>query len=331
VEPGTKWAYCNNGYALLGEIVARAEGRDLASLLRRRVFEPLEMRDTHIDDTPHVRLSTGYHRAPGEDTRFQLERAGIEVRDEPTVDGLNIRGKFTADFNRAMRAAGGVQSTLHDMARYASALLRRGSGIVRAETFEAMVDPQVCPHPRLVNWGLSFSRTPANGRTLIGHGGAYFGGWNSNLSILPDEGIGVIQHMNIMVDRPAPVFAGIRRAVLDQPEPVHASRPAAAPVIASAPGIYRLPMPGPLTNFRPATRVGPIEITADGDALVMKTRWGDFKGGVRLVPVDGADPYFFAAPRGDGDAMYVAFTRDASGAVDGLRCDELVYMPRVPA
>ena len=95
------------------------------------IFGPLAMKDTDIAGVEHEDLSACYHREPTEDARFQLERAGIAVPDEPTVDGHNIRGKFTSDFNKSMVAAGGVQSTVPDMARYASALLRRGAGVVR--------------------------------------------------------------------------------------------------------------------------------------------------------------------------------------------------------
>jgi CubicO group peptidase (beta-lactamase class C family) len=37
VPPGTKWAYANHGWALLGEIVARADGCPIHEVLRRRV------------------------------------------------------------------------------------------------------------------------------------------------------------------------------------------------------------------------------------------------------------------------------------------------------
>jgi len=330
VEPGSKWAYCNNGYAMLGEIVRRAEAADLHDVMQRRIFGPLTMTDTHILDEPHVRITTGYHRAPSEDARFQLTRAGIPVPDEPAIDGINIRGKFTYDFNRAMRGAGAAQSTLLDMAKYASALLAKSRGIVRADTFDAMTSAQYCPDPRFIHWGYSFERSPRFGRTLVGHGGAYYGGWNSKLSVIAAENIAVIQHMNIMLDDPEPVFAAILRAVLDMPREPLERRPTDASLLESAPGEYRLPMPGALTNFRPATNVGPVRITRDGDALVLTSRWGNWKSGVQLVPADGADPAFFAIERDDAEPSFVAFDRGAGAAVTGLHFDRLVRMLREP-
>lgn len=322
-EPGTKWAYCNNGYALLGEILERAAKSDLQSILDARIWAPLGMTSTDIRDAPDDRITTGYHRAPNDDTRFQLERAGMPVNDEQPVDGLNIRGKFTSDFNRAMRAAGGVQSNIPDMAKYAAALLRGGGGVVKPETFAAAIGPAYAPDERLTTWGLSFSRTPRFGRTWIGHGGAYFGGWNSRLDVSLGDGIAVIQHMNIMLDEPAPVFRRILRAVVDAPRERVAPRLADRAVLASAPGAYSLTMPGPLTNFRPATRLGRLTIAADGDALTLTARWGKWKTGARMTPCDDADPAFFAVAQEGHDPAYIAFVRDEAGAVTGLRIDDL--------
>jgi CubicO group peptidase (beta-lactamase class C family) len=58
VPPGTKWAYANHGWALLGEIAARAAGLPIEQLLARRVFEPLGMRESDCKDEPHPSLST---------------------------------------------------------------------------------------------------------------------------------------------------------------------------------------------------------------------------------------------------------------------------------
>lgn len=336
VPPGTKWAYCNNGYALLGEVVSRAEGASLQDVMQRRLWGPLGMADTDILDENDERITACYHRAPSEDNRFQLQRAGIDVPDEPTVDGVNIRGEFRADFNQGMRAAGGVQSTLPDMLTYASALLRQGGGVVRPATFAQMTSSHVRADVRMVDWGLSFARNPLRTRSvaprdwpaLIGHGGAYFGGWNSHLDILPEQDVGVVIHMNIMLDAPEPVFRHIHRAVLDLPDASYPPRATDRQLLGTAPGTYELPMPGPLTNFRPQTRVGRITVAAEGDRLVLRSRWGNWKQGVPLTPCDEQDPGFFAIEQEGFEPKYVAFQRDEAGAVTALHLDDLVVMGR---
>jgi CubicO group peptidase (beta-lactamase class C family) len=336
VPAGTKWSYSNNGYALLGEIVSRAAGMSLQDLMQSRIWGPLRMESTDILDTFDERISTGYHRPPNEDNRYQLERSGVTIKDEPTVDGKNIRGKFSAEFNQGMRAAGGVQSTVPDMARYASALLKGGAGIVKRETFDAMTRTQYGTDERLATWGFSFARTaipvsakpPSAWPVSFGHGGAYYGGWNSHLDVFPALGIGVIQHLNIMMDEPAPIFRRIMRAVLDEMPAPYTAHAVDADILDSAPGIYELPMPGPLTNFRPQTRVGRVQIERDGDGLLLRSRWGKWKVGVPLVPCDPADPTFFAVQPGDVATSYVGLDRGADGRINGLHFEDLVQMQR---
>lgn len=43
--PGTRYAYSDLGYMLLGEVVARASGAGLHEYLKRRIFDPLGLRD----------------------------------------------------------------------------------------------------------------------------------------------------------------------------------------------------------------------------------------------------------------------------------------------
>jgi CubicO group peptidase (beta-lactamase class C family) len=62
--PGTKWAYANHGYMLLGEIVARTEGVDIQDVLERRIFGPLGYPRPAASWT-YDRLSSRPRRGPG--------------------------------------------------------------------------------------------------------------------------------------------------------------------------------------------------------------------------------------------------------------------------
>ena len=323
VPPGTKWAYANLGYALLGEIVARVEGAHISDVVRRRIFDPLGMTNSDLRDRPHPNLTTGYHRAPDEDARELSTRAGIEVPDEPTVDGHNIRGRYL--YIRGGGAAGAVQSTVPDMARYAAALLRSGGGIVGPETFDQMVAPQWCPDDRLESWGLSFQRFERFGRRVFGHGGGVFGGWNSMLWVSPSDGRAVIVHANCAFPEFEKVHLRVLAAALDATPPRPSGTPAAE-IVAAAPGVYEA-TPGALTNFRIVTGMGRLQIKAVDGGLMLYARRGPWKRGCRLHPADPADPAFLHVDDDAVEPSRLALLRDGD-RITGLRCDRLVEMVR---
>jgi CubicO group peptidase (beta-lactamase class C family) len=330
VEPGTKWSYANLGFALLGEIVSRIEGAPIAEVVQRRVFAPLGMANSDLLDLPRPDLTTGYHRAPGEDERELMARVGDVPPDEPTVDGHNIRGRF--QHVRGGGAAGAVQSTVPDMARYAAALLRGGGGIVRPETFAAMIAPQWEPDARLESWGLGFQRFERFGRRVFGHGGGVLGGWNSMLHVLPEEDLALIIHCNAYAyEGFAKLESRLLAVLLDGKGPQLAGT-LAPEVLAAAPGVYEA-IPGRLTNFRVNGGMGRLLIKAEGGGLRLYSRRGPWKSGVAMHPADPADPGFFHLADDALEPSRLSLLV-GDGQVMGLRCDRLVEMARtdqVPA
>lgn len=76
-KPGTKWAYSNSGYILLGAIIEAVTQKPYAEVLRQRILSPLGLKDTGYDHynevlqkraTGYVRTPAGYERAPYLDT-----------------------------------------------------------------------------------------------------------------------------------------------------------------------------------------------------------------------------------------------------------------------
>jgi CubicO group peptidase (beta-lactamase class C family) len=333
VEPGTKWAYANHGFALLGEIVSRIEKERLTEVVRRRVFAPLGMGDSDLDDQPHPHLSHGYSRVESPQDKAYLDLIGVELESDVAVDGHNLPGKFVRVWGNG--GAGAVQSTVLDMLTYASALLRGSRGIVRTETFAQMTADQWRPDRRLPGWGLSFSMRNPGGHRMFGHGGSVFGGWNSYLAMFPELDIGMVFHTNGWSDSYDSTFVPrALSAVLglgDDPLPEIGIDPR---VLETAPGVYELSDPGPLTNFRAQYVTGRVQLSAAEGGLVMHSRRGAWKDGVRLLPVRPGEPDFFAIDKPGAARQHIALLRDATGAVTGLRfqtiCD-MVRNPEMPA
>jgi len=61
-EPGDEFSYSNTGFCLLGMIIERASGRSFGSFLEERIFEPLAMRSTRVNDPREIiaRRASGY-------------------------------------------------------------------------------------------------------------------------------------------------------------------------------------------------------------------------------------------------------------------------------
>jgi CubicO group peptidase (beta-lactamase class C family) len=171
-EPGTTFTYSNHGFATLQQLVEDVSGRPFDRYLRERIFEPLGMADTDLlrADRLLSRLATG----------FELSARGLR----PITD----RAWVTP-------GASSVYSTTADMARYIAALMDGGSNehgtILRPETMAAMFAPQFQPDPRVPGMGLGFDRVDAGGHLVIGHGGI-LPGFNSQMFVAPDDGVGVI-------------------------------------------------------------------------------------------------------------------------------------------
>lgn len=113
-EPGTKWSYCNPGINTLGRIVEVVGGEEYATFLRRRILDPLGMKDTTFWPTEAqlARLATSY---------------------KPAADGKGLEPTtikyLTAPYSnqkRAPLAAGGLFSTAADLLKLYAMLLNGG-------------------------------------------------------------------------------------------------------------------------------------------------------------------------------------------------------------
>lgn len=111
--PGTSERYSNGGYALLGEVIAKASGEDYYHYLVRHVFSPAGMNDTGapLEGDGTKGLARGYTRTSGAGT--------------PAPAGRGEEGEYDNVATRPARgsAAGGSYSTTHDLLAFDHALL----------------------------------------------------------------------------------------------------------------------------------------------------------------------------------------------------------------
>ena len=171
-EPGTRDAYSNYGFILLGAIIEKVSGTSYYEHVRTHVFEPAGMRSTaSLPESVSVPLrATGYLRS--------------NDRWIPNTDTLPVRGT----------AAGGGYSTVGDLARFAHALQ---SGALLPKTVLAVA---TSGQNNRKWYGFGFMPRDSGVLRSYGHGGGA-PGMNGELRIFPELGIVVVSLSNL--DPPA--------------------------------------------------------------------------------------------------------------------------------
>lgn len=111
--PGTRWEYSNVNYMMLAKIVEQVSGKSLSEFLATRVFEPLEMSDSHLDDDSTLIVAnraTGYADRADESVRKDLQSVGIVTR--PGSGYLRLP-RISPHYGGS-----GVFSTVEDLAKW---------------------------------------------------------------------------------------------------------------------------------------------------------------------------------------------------------------------
>ena len=112
-QPGERWLY-HMGCEIVGVLIARVTGGSLGSFLRERIFDPLGMKDTgfFVPGAKLDRLPVCY----GTD----LSTGKLVVLDEARGGQVARQPVFEA-------GAGGIVSTIDDMAAFGQMMLRKGA------------------------------------------------------------------------------------------------------------------------------------------------------------------------------------------------------------
>ncbi len=222
-EAGEKWTYCNTSYGLLGHLVSEISGIPFAEYCRRNIFLPLGMRDTSwfladIDRSRHVTPYTwvegGVARGPkwGGRPLGVIRESGPSL-DQPLEDGFEPN----CAYNHPNYPDGFLRTSVDDLSRYAIALLaggvREGHRVLPASTLVEMMTPELVTPPGRKQ-GLTFYSTGnLNGETIWGHSGSD-PGVNTNMSLLPDRGLGAIVFTNTNDINPQEITLELLKAAM---------------------------------------------------------------------------------------------------------------------
>jgi CubicO group peptidase (beta-lactamase class C family) len=153
--------YSNLGGALLGQLLAISSGQEYSALLTDRVFAPLGMRETGVStDTAHALVG----------------RSGRGRKMRPWIMS-------------AFSPAGGVYSTIDDMAQLALSLLRRSApGFSAIEPLDGIDTDRM---GRSIGLFWLIDQLGPHGSRRIWHNGGT-GGYSAFLGLYPDIGKAVV-------------------------------------------------------------------------------------------------------------------------------------------
>jgi CubicO group peptidase (beta-lactamase class C family) len=183
-EPGSKFAYNNSGYFLLGAVIEQVTGRTYAQVVKERIFDPLGMRSSGYDlgDRIIEKRARGYERTlPG-------------VRNASYLD-------MSLPFS-----AGALFSTVEDLYLWDQALYT--DKVLPKSAKERMFTPGLDNYA----YGWQVEKKPIGPakaeRLVVWHGGG-INGFNTRISRIPDERHLVVLLNNTGSTNLEGIFSGI--------------------------------------------------------------------------------------------------------------------------
>lgn len=178
----TSYHYANFGTTIAAEAVAAAVGTPWETLAEQALFKPLGMTSTSMRHTDFL----------AHDNRALLHTLA--------------NGKFQALFDRnpdAQAPAGGVSSSVSDMASWLKFLLAQGQhegkALASSESLLAAVSPQAFSNqpanqtsrPGFYGYGFNVGNH-ANGRNWYSHSGAFLLGASTHFQVLPSANLAIV-------------------------------------------------------------------------------------------------------------------------------------------
>ncbi|MBS0334535.1 MAG: beta-lactamase family protein [Proteobacteria bacterium] len=205
-EPGTDWRYSNTAYVLLGVVIEKAAGMPYARAMEGRLFAPLGLCHTAVDDAATV--------VPNRANGYSNDKTAESGFDNASFIAMTYPG-----------GAGNLRSTAEDLCDWHAQLL--GGKVLPPEALKQMLTPVTLNDGKLptapdgkggradVHYGFGVGLDTVDGHPVVGHSGG-IQGFASHIETFTDLGVTWVTLIN--TDSP-PREAGqlqtaIRKAVL---------------------------------------------------------------------------------------------------------------------
>lgn len=165
--PGEEYLYCNAGYWLLGQIVEKVSGMNLADFSKKEIFEPLGMTNTHFLNNNTMIIE---QRASG----YSPSRSG---------GFRNISSMLEQTGNT------GVYTTVEDIEKWDNEFYE--GKVLKANFWKLMTTKGILNNGKEIEYASGLILADYNGLSMISHGGRV-PGFNSDIIRFPDEKLSII-------------------------------------------------------------------------------------------------------------------------------------------
>ena len=149
--PGEDYLYSNSGYWLLGQIVKKVAGMNMADFAKQEIFEPLEMDNTHFhnDHTQIVKnRASGY--VPHNNETYKISMTTLDMIGD-----------------------GGIFTTINDIKNWDDAYYE--SNVLSREFWKMMTQQGVLNNGEVIDYASGLMISKYKGLKTIRHGGAFVG------------------------------------------------------------------------------------------------------------------------------------------------------------
>ena len=267
-EPGSRYAYSNSNYEVLGAIIEKVGDRRYATLLRERILNPLDMKATGVDrdDLVLPRRAAGY------------------------VPGLAGLSRVRSESMSVPWAAGSIYSTTGDLLKWERGLF--GGQLLSAESLRLMTTPGQG------DYGLGVLIRDRGGLRVITHNGA-IEGFNTYLAYVPERRITVAVLANVSGSAPDTMGPQLLDTVLGRAVILPTERktvPIAAAQLAKFGGVFDL---GPAESLTVSVSEAGLTVHGSGRPAVAALYQGVREGHPRFF-IAPADAEIEFVPAADG-------------------------------
>ncbi|HEY8715104.1 MAG TPA: serine hydrolase domain-containing protein [Candidatus Acidoferrum sp.] len=283
--PGQFFHYNNTAFVVLGHLVWTLDGRALPEVIRKRVFEPLDM----VHSEPAITLDMRPRTAKNY-SAFQNDRPYTRFGRLAEAPAIVLT-----------EGAGSIAATAGDMGLYLQMLANKGVGprgaLLSPESFELFSTAHIKAEEfgPTASYGYGIAVDTLDGHKILRHtGGAV--SFMSAMHVDVDSGVGAFASINAMQGyRPNPVAQYAMQLMRAQDEKTTSP---AAPKLQPA---TRVENASSYAGVFKSENGQQLEFAADGDALFL------VHGG-KHIPLEGGDDSFNSGP-GEFERFSFMFSR----------------------